>query len=319
MSRYQLLKCCAVLFFGLSIPSWSAEQQVLDGVAAAVNGDVITFSQVRELVGARERSLRDLYQGQQLVEKIKETRLAALNDLIDRQLIIQEFKKNQYSLPNFIVEDRIKTIVRQEFGGDRSAFVRTLEAQGYTLARFKEMEQNKIIVQAMRQRSVNSNFIVPPSKVEAYYNQNRQEFTDNEQVELSMIVLRKGEDDSRRKLAQEIRQKIVEGAEFDKIAQMYSEDSTAESGGGWGWIDKNTLNEELTKRAFALKAGQLGEVFELSGNYYILKVTGRKGGTVKPLKDVRQQIEGKLQQKERQERERKWIASLRTKAYIKMF
>ena len=33
--------------------------EVIDGVAAIVNSDVITISQVRELVGARERALRE--------------------------------------------------------------------------------------------------------------------------------------------------------------------------------------------------------------------------------------------------------------------
>ncbi len=55
--------------------------EVLDGVAAVVNGDVITFSQVREVVSARERALRAQFSGQDLVNKIKEARMGALKDL----------------------------------------------------------------------------------------------------------------------------------------------------------------------------------------------------------------------------------------------
>jgi parvulin-like peptidyl-prolyl isomerase len=68
---------------------------VLDGIAAVVNDDVVTFSQVREVVGSRERAARETLKGEQLVEKIKEIRLQAINDLIDRQLILQEFKKGK--------------------------------------------------------------------------------------------------------------------------------------------------------------------------------------------------------------------------------
>ena len=32
-----------------------------------------------------------------------------------------------------------------------AAFVRTLQAQGYTLTQFKEIEKEKIVIQAMRQ------------------------------------------------------------------------------------------------------------------------------------------------------------------------
>jgi parvulin-like peptidyl-prolyl isomerase len=67
----------------------AAEPQVIDGVAAVVNGDVITFSQVEELSGPEERTLHEQYTGEDLIDKIKEARLAALNDLIDRQLIVQ--------------------------------------------------------------------------------------------------------------------------------------------------------------------------------------------------------------------------------------
>jgi peptidyl-prolyl cis-trans isomerase SurA len=300
----------------------AAEQEVLDGIAAVVNGDVITFSQVREVVGVREKALRDTYKGPELIEKIKELRLQAINDLIDRQLILQEFKKNKFTIPEYVVDDRIQTIIREEFGGDRAAFVRTLEAQGYTLARFKTVEQDKIIVQAMRGRAVKSDAVIPPNKVEEYYQKHRDEFGSQEQVKLRMIVLKKevNESGAKKKMAEEIRQKVAaEGADFEKLAQMYSEDSTQESGGDWGWIDRKTLNEELTREAFKLKTGQVSEVLEVAGNYYILYVEARKNATVKSLPEVREEIEKKIAQIERQEAQRKWLAGLRSKAYIKLY
>ncbi|MBV8175506.1 MAG: peptidylprolyl isomerase, partial [Verrucomicrobia bacterium] len=54
----------------------AAEPEVIDGVAAVVNADVITFSQVQEVSGSRERTLREQYTGQELIDKIKEARLA---------------------------------------------------------------------------------------------------------------------------------------------------------------------------------------------------------------------------------------------------
>src|ERR1700733_15675912 len=86
----------------------AADPEVIDGVAAVVNGDVITFSQVQEVSGPRERTLREHTTGQELIDKIKEARLAALSDLIDRQLIVQEFKKKEYSLPEYVVDDQIQ-------------------------------------------------------------------------------------------------------------------------------------------------------------------------------------------------------------------
>src|SRR5215210_4016629 len=175
-----VLKPVAALLLAISMPmlpakTEAADQQVLDGIAAVVNGEVITFSQVRELIGAREQALRTQSKGgTELVEKVKELRLSAVNDLIDRQLILQEFKKNKLQIPDYVIDDHVSTIIREQFGGDRGAFVRTLEAQGYTLQKFKDIEKDKIIVQAMRSKNVKNETIVPPQKIQDYYEKNRE-------------------------------------------------------------------------------------------------------------------------------------------------
>ncbi len=45
----------------------------------------------------REKLLRSQYTGDELVAKIKEARQAAMQDLIDRQLILQAFKKENFA------------------------------------------------------------------------------------------------------------------------------------------------------------------------------------------------------------------------------
>jgi parvulin-like peptidyl-prolyl isomerase len=300
--------------------------EVIDGVAAIVNSDVITISQVRELVGARERALREAYNGPDLIDKVKEMRLGALKDLVDRQLIIQEFRSMQEkgaNIPDYVVDDRVQTIIREEFGGDRAAFIRTLQAQGYTLTRFKEIEKEKIIVQAMRQAKVTDNFVVSPKQIQDYYDKNKAAYTIPEQVKLRMIVLREGSDDvigaNKRQTAEEIRKKIIDGAEFERMAQMYSEDeATSDMGGDWGWIERNTLNEELTKAAFSLKAGETGPVMQIGDSYYILYVEARKNASIKPMAEVREEIERNLIQQERMKAQQRWIDTLRRKAYIKI-
>ncbi|MEI8294173.1 MAG: peptidyl-prolyl cis-trans isomerase [bacterium] len=314
----------------LCVPAAQCQQaEVIDGVAAIVNNDVITISQVRELIGARERAMREAYRGPDLADKIKEMRLAALKDLVDRQLILQEFRKMQEkgaNIPDYVVDDRVQTIIRQEFGGDRAAFVRTLQAQGYTLTRFKEIEKEKIIVQAMRQSKVTDNFVVSPKQVQDYYDKNRAAYSLPEQVKLRMIVLREGSDDigasaggNKKQTAEEIRQKLVGGAEFDRMAQMYSEDqSTSDTGGDWGWIERNTLNEKLSNAAFSLKAGGISPVIQVGDSYYILFVEARKNASVKPMTEVREEIEQSLMQQERMKIQQRWLDTLRQKAYVKI-
>ena len=100
---------------------------------------------------------------------------------------------------------------------------------------------------------------------------------------------------------------------------MYSEDSSQDNGGDWGWVDRHTLNDELSKAAFALKPGQVSQTVDVGNNYYLLFVEARKNAAVKPLEEVRSDIEKKLLQEERTKAQQKWIESLRKKAFIKTF
>lgn len=296
-------------------------QEVLDGIAAVVNQDVITFSDVRQLVGPKEKAIRSEFKGQELVEKVKEVRLQAINDLIDRQLILQEFKNNKFQLPEYVIDERVQTIVREEFGGDRSAFLRTLAAQDYTLEKFKEQQRDVIIVQEMRRMSVKGGTpVISEEKIQKAYRERSAEFSSEDQIKLRMIAIKQsGTNDSRRKMIEEIRAKVIEGAEFGDLARMYSEDPTQEVGGDWGWINRKQLNEQLTKIAFSLKAGEVSNIIDMAGSHYLLYVEAKKPGVTKPLKEVREQLEKDLQQQERQKAQQEWLAKLRKKAFVKIF
>src|SRR6267143_5360284 len=140
---------CALVLLPICCDAFAQEPQVVDGIAAIVNGEVITYSQVRQLSAPREKMLRSQFTGQDLENKLKEVRQLAIKDLIDRRLIIQAFKKESFQIPDHIVDQRVHDIVRESFGGDRNTFVKTLEAQNYSLGEFKEKEMERIIVQAM--------------------------------------------------------------------------------------------------------------------------------------------------------------------------
>jgi parvulin-like peptidyl-prolyl isomerase len=302
-------------------PLRAADPQVLDGVAAEVNKDVITFSQIRELTGPIENAAKANLSGPALSEKIKEVRTRAVNDLIDRQLILQEFRKMKgAAIPSHVVDDRITALIREEFGGDRSAFLKTIAAQGYSIDRLRRMEEEKVIVQAMRAREVKSDPIIPASRIQAFYNERRQEWTTNDEVKLRMIKILPGrEPEQKQQMIREIRDKIIRGAEFADLARIYSEDSTQDAGGDWGWVKRGDLSPDMERVVFGLKKGKVSDVVTLNQTYYILLAEDRKDGVTKPLKDVRDQIEKYLLQQERQKMQQGWIERLRKKAYIKIF
>jgi peptidyl-prolyl cis-trans isomerase SurA len=318
-----MLAGCVPLVWPICHAAVPEDAQVVDGIAAIVNGDVITYSQVRALSAPQEKLLRQQFTGEELEKKLTQLHQLAVKDLIDRRLVIQAFKKESYEIPDHIVDERMHQIIRESFGGDRNTFVKTLEAQNYTLGEFKQKETERIMVQAMRSHNVKMNSIISPTKVEEYYRKHRDEFTSKEQIKLRMIMISGQKDTAsapaQKALAEEVLGKLAGGEEFERVAQVYSEDSTRDNGGDWGWIERNTLAAPLEKFAFNMPVGRISNIVDYAGNYYILKIEDKRGGTTKSLAEARDDIEKKLIQEEAQGIQERWIAGLRAKAYIKTF
>src|SRR3954466_578140 len=114
--------------------------RVIDGIAAIVNGEVITYSQVRAVSAPRERLLQSQFKGEELSKQVKEARDAALKDLIDRELIVQSFRKEKFELPGYVVEERVKEIIRDFWGGARPTFNKPWRPQNYPPPKLKKLE-----------------------------------------------------------------------------------------------------------------------------------------------------------------------------------
>src|SRR5260370_16611370 len=73
-------------------------------------------------------------------------------------------------------------------------------------------------------------------------------------------------------MADEIFGKLVNGAEFERMAQLYSEDSTREHGGDWGWVERKTFAAPLEKAAFSLEPRKISNIIEFAAHYYLLNI-----------------------------------------------
>src|SRR5256884_4711767 len=189
-----LLTICGLVLLPICCAAFAQEPVEVNGIAAVVNGDVITISQVQSLSAPRVKQLRAQFTGEELEKQLKAAQELALKDLIDRQLVLQAFKKEKYEIPDHFVEERVHEIIRQNFGGDRNTFIKTLEAQNYTLGEFKQKEMEQMIVQAMRSHNVKTKNIISPTKVDDYYKKHRDEFTTKEQIKLRSEERRVGKE-----------------------------------------------------------------------------------------------------------------------------
>jgi peptidyl-prolyl cis-trans isomerase SurA len=179
-----------------------------------------------------------------------------------------------------------------------------------------------VIIDAMvRHKQGSSDPIISPSKIENYYRAHQSRYEMGHQVKLRMIMMNKPSNapETVIRLAQEIHEKLKNGASFAEMAGVYSEDSHRSQGGDWGWLDRSVLRTNLAEVAFNLKPGQFSEVVDTPEACYLLLAEDVKPAHVKPLSEVREDIERTLIAQERDRLYRQWIERLKTKSFVRYF
>ncbi len=295
--------------------------RVANEVAVIVNDDVITYKDVMIRSAQAVQLLRSQFANQPSVleQKIKDLERDALEELVERKLILHEFKTAGYNLPDSIIEDRVKERIRLKYG-DRLTLTRSLQEDGVTYASFRERIREDFIITAMRSKNISQEIIISPHKLEKYYAENLEKFKVPDQVKLRMIMLNKpAAGGTARKLAEEILAKLQDGASFGEMAGVYSDGLHKSEGGDYGWIDRKVLRAELTDAAFALQPGQRSQIIEVGDTCYILLVEGVKANHVQTLPEVREEIQQTLETTERERLRKQWMARLKAKSFVLYF
>jgi peptidyl-prolyl cis-trans isomerase SurA len=314
----------AILSTLLIGPAINAQARLINGVNVVVNDAVITYQEVEAAIAPFvEVLMRQVgHQPQVFEQRVQELRADTLEGLIERQLILHEYKTAGYNLPETFVDEAIQRRIRQDFG-DQATLTRTLQARGMTREAFRQQLREDIIIGALRSKHVSSEkILISPFKIETYYQENQEQFKVEDQVRLRMIVLNKNggrPGDSARRLAEEIHQKLEEGASFAEMASVYSDAAQRAQGGDRGWVDRTFFRKELSDAAFALQPGQHSAVIDLPEACYLLKVEEARAAHVKPLEIVRQDVENTLKQQEAARLHQRWIGRLKEKSFIRYY
>lgn len=317
-------RLCAWLLLGLGfLPVSAASPSLLNGVVAIVNDTVITENEAREYIEPVIDFLKDRHRNDHKAfqEEAMKAYRDGLNQLIDRKLMLDDFKKAGFQMPERFIEDFVQDRIREQYG-DRSRLIRSLKERGRSYADFRKEIREQFIVEQMQNFHISSAIIVSPADIERYYREHIKDYRLPDQIKLSMIVLNKTEgadNSSVEKLAAEILKKIRGGADFAEMASIYSEGSQRSEGGDWGWIETKVLRAELAKAASLLKAGEIGEIIITPDACYIMRVDKIRIAHVRPLSDVRDEIEKNLKAEERKRLQEQYVKRLRKKAFIRFF
>ncbi len=296
--------------------------ELVDGVVAVVSDQAITRQQVQDFAMPALDALRRQYTSDspEFQQKLNDVLTNSLELLIERRLILREFDSEGYHMPDSYLDQLVQDRIRERYG-DRVTLTKTLQAEGITFEQFCQDVHDQTIESYMRSKKVTQEIVISPFQVEQYYKAHQDDYKVEDQVKLRMIVLNKtGDDDTNTPaLVNEIKSELKKGLPFAQLASVYSQGSDAKNGGDKGWLDRTALRKELSDVAFSLKPGDVSDVIETPEACYILKVEEMHPAHVRPISEIREDIEKTLRAQKHDELERQWIESLRKKTFIRIF
>ncbi len=306
---------------GLGAVSARGEAVTINGISGIVHDTVITQQEVRDLTAPALRVLQREYAGQDetIRKKLAQAERENLEQLMERQLVLQDFKTSGYNLPESTLDDLVEEEIRNQYR-DRRTLTKSLQARGLTFEKYRAKLREQYIVGAMRQKNISSEIIVSPHKMEKYYGEHKNEFKVEDELKLRIIELHRSTDANGpepKKLAYDILVKLKEGASFDEMAATYSQRPQQRKAAEW--FGKSVLRTELAQAALQLKAGEKSGVIETPDACYILQVEEVRPERYRPLTEVRDQIEKNLVAEERNRLEKQWVERLKKKTFVRYF
>jgi len=158
-----------------------------------------------------------------------------------------------------------------------------LEEDQDVLEQIKKMSE-QIMVQVLIEREILDKIKVNDEEALEYYEQNKESFTEKEQVHLYNILLETEEE------AQDILAQLKAEGNFSEIAKEKSTGPSAAQGGDLGYVSKGTIIPEIEEVVFALEIEGLSEVVKTDLGFHIFKITDKKPETVKTLEEVKEDI-----------------------------
>jgi peptidyl-prolyl cis-trans isomerase SurA len=280
----------SVALLGLVFPCGSAVE-LNNYIAAVVNDSVITYEDVQEANWNAIQAVERIYYSQPEVLREKRAKIMneGLEQLLARELILDDFKKAGGAIPENMLDDQIKERIRRQFV-DRVRMTQTLQKQGITTEKFRKRLHDEMVVQYMSDRNVRSAIIISPQKIEKYYGEHIEQYKQGNEIKLRTIVLNEKTGPTMgdvKKIAREIEAKLEGGASFKEMASIYSEGTQRRDGGDWGWIHQKILRKGLSDVAFALQPGQRSGIIgfaPIEGTGYSIYRYDKEGKLIKSSK-----------------------------------
>ena len=264
--------------------STAPSTQTLDSVIALVNGDLISAWDVRN----RMRMLLMTYggQGQASKEVMQQVQFEAIESLIDEKIKVQEFAELSKSqkIGDDEIDEEIADLARQNrMTSDQ--FVKNFESSGANIGTLRDQIASSIAWRALISGRYGKTIRVSELRINEMLDRIKDSL-DKPQYRLAEIFLYAPDQTSlnnAKTRAQQIVDRINEGADFKAVARQFSSAPTASQGGDMGWLSQGDMRPEI--EAAIMKAAAPPVVLppiESESGVYIIALTGKRDPSQAP-------------------------------------
>jgi peptidyl-prolyl cis-trans isomerase SurA len=264
----QMLRRAALCLALLTVVGVVAPVQAQDSlrIAAVVNDDIISELDVymRLRMAMLSAHLEDTQETRQrLLPQV-------LRNLIDDRLKLQEAKRAGIKINPADVERRIDRLAERN-NMTRAQLEQFLRGNGVLVDAVADQITAELNWARLVQRTLRPRIVITDQEIneEAARMQATQGQTEYKLYQIFLAVDAPDQESDVRNSASRLLEQLQSGADFESLAQEFSQDEGALKGGNWGWMRLDQMEPAVAKEIQMAPAGQLIGPVRGTGGYYI--------------------------------------------------
>lgn len=315
MKRFAL--AAAVLL--LALP---ARAELVDRVAAVVNKDIITLSEVEGRAAPELQKARGEQDAKRRGALRDEALKNALAALIGERLLELQVKELAIDVSDNEIDLSLEDVKKQN-NIDSEQFERLLAGEGYSLSSYRQFMKKHLARLKLINLKVRQKVKVSDEDLKAEYaRHSRIEAAEYELkarhilVQLPPKATEAQIDAARVKATALAAEARKPGTDFAALARAKSEGSSAAEGGDLGAFRRGLMVPEFERAAFALPEGGVSDPVRTRFGWHVIKVEERKQLAAKPFEDLKDQLREKLLRDQLDRYTQQYIQELRAQAVV---
>ena len=158
----------------------------------------------------------------------------------------------------------------------------------------------------------------PDDKLKAYFEQHSDVYKTEKKVRALHIFKSLRQTEDKEQLFKEccdVREKLVAGEDFEKVAREFSDKPAEEI--DLGFFKRGELMDEFEFVAFSMSIGEISPVFASFHGFHLAKVTEIQPSTLPPFEEVKDSVREAWIQQTRSKKMEAYMAKLTSEADIK--